>query len=119
MRLLADVAYNSAVASPAREGGLPSTFWAGPKTIARAVRQGTYGVERLAGRAVQNLKVGYGGDYGYSIDLCYPQPVRAPLETKFKSDPQVKRECLWHGPCYGKASAMVERRNNLYGRRPC
>src|SRR5436190_11899373 len=42
LRLLADAALNSVVASLAREGGLPSTFWAGPETIARGVRQGTY-----------------------------------------------------------------------------
>jgi predicted ATPase len=44
LRLLADAALNSVVASLAREGGLPSTFWAGPETIARGVRQGKYAV---------------------------------------------------------------------------
>ena len=32
LRLLADAALNSVVASLAREGGLASTFWAGPET---------------------------------------------------------------------------------------
>src|SRR5450755_3348508 len=50
LRLLADVAQNAVVASLAREGGLPSTFWAGPETIARSVRQGTHAVEGLAKR---------------------------------------------------------------------
>src|ERR1700674_302309 len=45
LRLLADAALNSVVASLAREGGLPSTFWAGPETIARGVRHGTYAVD--------------------------------------------------------------------------
>lgn len=44
LRSLADAALNAVVASLAREGGLPSTFWAGPETIARGVRQGTYAV---------------------------------------------------------------------------
>jgi len=67
LRLLADTAQNSVVASLAREGGLPSTFWAGPETIARGVRQGTYAVEGLANRKVASLKLGFGGDiYGYS-----------------------------------------------------
>jgi hypothetical protein len=35
LRLLADVAQNAVVDSLAREDGLPSTFWAGPETIAR------------------------------------------------------------------------------------
>lgn len=36
LRLLADAARNGAVAALAREGGLPSTLWAGPETIGKA-----------------------------------------------------------------------------------
>ena len=112
LRLLADVAQNAVVASLALEGGLPSTFWAGPETIARSVRQGTHGVEGLAKRNVASLKLGFGGDnYGYSIDLGYPPP--PPPATMFELDPRVKRECIWHGPAYRKASALVDRRNNF------
>ena len=112
LRLLADVAQNSVVASLAREGGLPSTFWAGPETIARSVRQGTHGVEPLAKRKVASLKLGFGGDlFGYSIDLGYPMD--RPQATMFSLDPCVKRECIWHGPLYRKASALVDRRNNF------
>jgi len=114
LRLLADVAQNEVIASLAREGGLPSTFWAGPETIARSVRQGTHSVEPLANRNVASLKLGFGGDtYGYSIDLGYPPPLKPPLDTMFKLDPHVKRECVWHGPTYRKASALVDRRNNF------
>ena len=114
LRLLADVAQNAVVASLAREGGLPSTFWAGPETIARSVRQGTHDVEPLARRSAASMKLGFGGDiYGYSIDLGYPQPLKPPLATMFKLDPHVKRECLWHGPLYRKGSALVDRRNNF------
>jgi predicted ATPase len=110
LRLLADVAQNAVVASLAREGGLPSTFWAGPKAIARSVRQGTHPVEGLAKRSVASLKLGFGSDtYGYSIDLGYPPPGA----TMFALDPRVKRECIWHGPLYRKASALVDRRNNF------
>jgi predicted ATPase len=112
LHLLADVAQNAVVASLAREGGLSSTFWAGPETIARGVRQGTYAVEPLAKRKVASLKLGFGGDtYGYSIDLGYPLP--PPPATMFELDPSVKRECIWHGPVYRKASALVDRRNNF------
>ena len=112
LRLLADAALNSVVASLAREGGLPSTFWAGPATIARSVRQGVYAVEPLTNRNVASLKLGFGSDtYGYSIDLGYPPP--PPPATKFGLDPRVKRECIWHGPVYRKASALVDRRNNF------
>lgn len=112
LRLLADVAQNAVVASLAREGGLPSTFWAGPETIARSVRQGTHPVEGLAKRNVASLKLGFGSDmYGYSIDLGYPPP--PPPGTMFELDPRVKRECIWHGPAYRKAAALVDRRNNF------
>ncbi len=112
LRLLADVAQNAVVASLAREGGLPSTFWAGPETIARSVRQGSHAVEGLAKRNAASLKLGFGGDmYGYSIDLGYPLP--PPPATMFELDPRVKRECIWHGPVYRKAAALVDRRNNF------
>src|ERR1700689_3066084 len=112
LRLLADAAQNAVVASLAREGGLTSTFWAGPETIARSVRQGQYDVEPLAKRKASSLKLGFGGDtYGYSIDLGYPPP--PPPVTMFELDPRVKRECIWHGPVYRKASALVDRRNNF------
>ena len=114
LRLLADVAQNSVVASLAREGGLPSTFWAGPETIARSVRQGIHAPEPLAKRSSASLKLGFGGDeYGYSIDLGYPQSLKPPLTSMFKLDPHIKRECIWHGSIYRKASTLVERRNNF------
>jgi predicted ATPase len=112
LRLLADAALNSVVASLAREGGLASTFWAGPETIARGVRQGTYAVEGLSNRKVAGLKLGFGGDsYGFSIDLGYPPP--PPPATMFGLDPHVKRECICHGPIYRKSAALVDRRNNF------
>jgi predicted ATPase len=112
LRLLADVAQNAVVSSLAREGGLPSTFWAGPKKISRSVRQGTHEVEGLAKHGVASLKLGFGSDtYGYSIDLGYPPP--PPPATMFALDPRVKRECIWHGPVYRKAGALVDRRNNF------
>src|SRR5450755_4184215 len=61
LRLLADAALNSVVASLAREGGLPSTFWAGPETIARSVRQGDYRVEGTTPRKPVSLKLGFAG----------------------------------------------------------
>lgn len=112
LRLLADAAQNSVVASLAREGGLPSTFWAGPETIARSVRQGQHEVEGLKNKKVASLKLGFGSDgYGYSIELGYPPP--PPPATMFELDPHIKRECIWHGAVYRKSAALVERRNNF------
>ena len=82
LRLLADAAQNAVVASLAAEGGLPATFWAGPKTIARSVRQGVHEVEPLAKRGVASLKLGFAGDeYSYSIDMGYPLPLPPLFET--------------------------------------
>lgn len=112
LRLLGDAAFNSVVSSLAREGGLPSTLWAGPEKIARSVRRGDYAVEGLASRSPASLKLGFSGEtYSYSIELGYPPP--PPPETAFSLDPAIKRECIWHGSSYRKAAVLVDRRNGL------
>ena len=84
------------------------------EVIARSVRQGIHAPEPLAKRKAASLKLGFGSDtYSYSVDLGYPPPLKPPLETMFKLDPHIKRECVWHGPTYRKASALVDRRNNI------
>lgn len=112
LRLLADAASNSVVSSLAREGGLSSTLWAGPETIARAVRQGDYRVEPTASRKPVSLKLGFAGDtYGYAIDLGYPPP--PPPATAFYLDPSIKRECIWHGNLYRRSAVLVDRHNGF------
>jgi predicted ATPase len=106
VRLLADAALNSVVASRAREGGLSSAIWAGPDSISRGVRQGTCSVEPLAKRKVASLKLGFGSDiYGCSIDLGYPPP--PPGATMFGLDPPFKRECIWHGPVHRRCRPLL------------
>jgi predicted ATPase len=112
LRLLGDAAQNSVVASLAREGGLPSTLWAGPEMIARSVRQGDHPVQGTAPQKPVSLKLGFSGEtYGYSIDLGYPPP--PPPTTLFNLDPAIKRECIWHGGKYRRAAALVDRHNNF------
>src|SRR5580704_7352326 len=75
LRLLADAALNSVVSSLAREGGLPSTLWAGPETIAPSVRRGEHPVEGTPRQKAVSLKLGFAGDpFSYCIDLGYPPP---------------------------------------------
>ena len=100
LRLLADIAQGRIIASLAAEGGLPSTLWAGPETIAREVRQGRHPVQGLARKGPVSLRLGFGAeDYGYAIDLGLglglPPPI--PSQTLFKHDPQIKAESLWTG----------------------
>jgi predicted ATPase len=112
LRLLGDAAQNSVVASLAREGGLPSTLWAGPESIARSVRLGEHPVEGTVRKKPVALKLGFAGsEHGYSIELGYPPP--PPPATTFYLDPAIKRETIWHGCTYRKASALVERQNNF------
>jgi predicted ATPase len=112
LRLLSDAALNAVVASLAREGGLPSTLWAGPEIIGRAVKRGDYAVEPTARKNVISLKLGFAAEpYSYSIDLGYPPP--PPPQTLFNLDPEIKRECIWHGDVYRRAAALVDRHHNL------
>jgi predicted ATPase len=110
LRLLGDAALNTVVASLAREGGLPSTLWAGPETIACSVRRGEHPVQGTPRQNSVSLKLGFAGDpYGYCIDLGYPPPA----QTAFPLDPAIKRECIWHGGIYRRASILVDRNNRL------
>lgn len=95
LRLLADSARGEVIPSLAREGGLPSTLWAGPEDISRAMRSGAQPIEGSVRRQSVNLRLGFAGeDFGYCIDLGLPEP----SQSKFGLDPVIKRECIWAGP---------------------
>ena len=106
IRLLADVSRNGAVAALAREGGLPSTLWAGPEKGTRPGRiaQGTVRTEAM------HLRLGFSGtEFGYAVDLGLPPP--SVQGTMFGLDPSIKRETIWSGPVLRPASALIERHN--------
>jgi predicted ATPase len=119
LRLLADSSRNGAVAALAREGGLPSTLWAGPEILGRAVRRGEYPIQGTtrSGRPV-SLRLGFAGDeFGYAIDLGLPAPAgRYPAsngqlrESAFRLDPEIKRECTWSGQVLRPAALLTDRR---------
>ena len=112
LHLLADAAMNTVVASLAREGGLPSTLWAGPEGFARSVRQGDHPVQGTVRQKPVSLKLGFAGEpYSYCIDLGFPPP--AWPATLFDLDPAIKHECIWHGKIWRRPSVLVERRNGL------
>lgn len=57
-----------------------------------------------------SLRLGFAGDeYGYLIDLGLPPPGA----SAFSLDPQVKRECIWHGPVLRPGALLVDRRGPL------
>jgi predicted ATPase len=110
LRLLGDTAQGRVVSSLAREGGLPSTLWAGPEKISRSMRSGQHEVQGTPRKKVVGLLLGFASDeFGYLIDLGLPPPAKDG-PTAFKLDPEIKRECIWHGPMYRGSTALVDRR---------
>ncbi|MFJ7268537.1 AAA family ATPase [Streptomyces sp. NPDC099050] len=107
LRLLADSARGGAVAALAREGGLPSTLWAGPEKLGRAVREGRYAVQPTVRSEPVSLRLGFAGDeFGYAVDFGHPSPVPGSL---FGLDPEIKRECTWAGPVLRPAALLSDR----------
>ena len=110
LRLLADTARGNLVNSLAREGGLQSTFWAGPEKIGTSVRSGKHPVQGVVRSESQQLRLGFNADdFGYAIDLGYP----VIGSSSFSLDPEIKREAIWSGPVLRPASLMIERRGPL------
>lgn len=107
LRLLGETARGNLVSSLAREGGLQSTFWAGPETIGAAVRAGKHKVEGVVRSGPQQLQLGFNaGDFGYAIDLGFP----IAGASAFSLDPEIKREVIWSGPVLRPSAIMVDRR---------
>ena len=107
LRLLADIAQGRIISSIAREGGLQSTLWAGPEGIAKSVRRGDFPIQGTVRKERVNLRLGFiTGEYGYSIDLGLPKP----SASAFSQDPQIKRECIWHGLEMRPSTLLVDRR---------
>jgi predicted ATPase len=106
LRLLAETARGGVVAALAREGGLDSTLWAGPETISRAMRKGDAAVQGGPRQKPVRLNLGFADEeFGYAISLGLP----IPSQTAFGHDPEIKRECIWAGPAYRPAAALVDR----------
>jgi predicted ATPase len=107
LRLLADTADSGGVNALAREGGLQSTFWAGPEKISAGMRRDDVAVEGGPRRASVRLRLGFAGeDFGYAISLGLPTP----SSSAFALDPEIKRECIWAGPVFRPASLLVDRK---------
>jgi predicted ATPase len=93
LRLLAEIAQGRVIPSLAREGGLASTLWAGPETIARAVVRGDHPIQGTARKRPVSLRLGFASDqFSYAIELGLPPPSR----SAFAHDPEIKRECVWN-----------------------
>ncbi|MBV7296421.1 AAA family ATPase [Enterovibrio paralichthyis] len=110
LRLLAQTASGGVIHSLADEGGLHSTFWAGPEEITGAMRRGEAEIQGGPRKDVVRLKLGFASEtFGYTISLGLPEP----QQSAFCFDPEIKRECIFNGPYYRPASALVDRKGNV------
>jgi predicted ATPase len=110
LRLLAEIAQGRVIPSLAREGGLQSTLWAGPESLSRAVVRGDHPVQGSARKHPVSLRLGFASDdFSYAIDLGLPPPPAG----SFGHDPEIKRECLWHGARLRPSAVLVDRRGPL------
>jgi predicted ATPase len=108
LRLLAETARGGVITSLAREGGLPSTLWAGPERFSRAVLAGEMPVQGTRREAPVSLRLGFASDsFSYAIDLGLPAP--PPPPSMFMLDPIIKRECIWSGPLLRPSALLVDR----------
>lgn len=111
LRLLADCAAGRVIGSLAREGGLPSTLWAGPEKLSLAMRSGEHPIQGTVRSGPVNLRLGFAGDdFSYLIDLGQPIPAAS---SAFNLDPEIKREVVWSGPVLRRATCLAERVNQL------
>ncbi|WP_095144501.1 MULTISPECIES: AAA family ATPase [unclassified Pseudomonas] len=109
LRLLAETAQGGVVNALAREGGLDSTFWAGPENISRRMRNHDVPIEASLRQGPKRLRLGFAGDdFSYAIALGLPMPLPERV-SYFSLDPEIKRECIWAGAVYRPASLLVNR----------
>jgi predicted ATPase len=110
LRLLQDTATGGAIASLAREGGLPSVLWAGPEQFSQAVRRRERKVEGTRRKKPVALRIGFcDNDFGYSIEFGLPSPA----QTAFRFDPEIKREAIWTGEQFRAPAAIMDRHAGL------
>lgn len=107
LRLLAETAQGGVIHSLAREGGLESTFWAGPEKLTRSMKNREVEVQGGPRQERVQLQLGFASDvFSYSITLGLP----VPSTSAFALDPEIKREVIWHGAVCRPASTLVERK---------
>lgn len=110
LRLLSETAQGGVINALAKEGGLDSTFWAGPENISKQMLSGEVPVQGGPKQKTSRLRLGFSGEtFGYSISLGLPEP----SNSAFGLDPEIKRECIWAGQTYKPASLLIDRQNAL------
>lgn len=110
LRLLAETAQGGVVSALAKEGGLDSTFWAGPEKLSKGMRDGGMPIQGGPRQEKLRLRLGFSGeDFNYAISLGLP----VPGVTFFNFDPEIKHECIWVGRSYRPSTVLIERNRTL------
>jgi len=108
LRLLAEASRNGASTALAREGGLPSTLWAGPETLSSGMRSGAVPIQGTRRSTPVALKLGFASDnFSYAIDFGLPV---SGGPTMFSLDPEIKGESVWSGPVLRPSTLVTERK---------
>ncbi|WP_395167104.1 AAA family ATPase [Francisella salimarina] len=111
LRLLAETAQGGVVNSLAKEGGLPTTFWAGPEKFSKEMLEGKIPIQGGPKQKEPRLRLGFSDEtFGYAISLGYPGPLTA---TSFSLDAEIKRETIWVGENYKHPSTLVDRDSHI------
>ncbi|WP_165313540.1 AAA family ATPase [Vibrio ziniensis] len=116
LRFLSDAANNSLVTALAKDGGISSTFWAGPEKFTKDMLAGQAPVQGGPKTMPARLEFGFAGDkFGYSVSLGIPPPIIGPDPdpTMFSLDPVIRRECIWAGSSYRPATCLIDRQGPL------
>ncbi|KTD27206.1 AAA family ATPase [Legionella maceachernii] len=110
LRLLSQTATGGVIKALAQEGGLNSTLWAGPETISKNMLKGTAEIEGSVRKKAVRMRLGFSTpELSYAISLGLPTP----SSSAFSLDPEIKRECIWTGPCFRPANLLVDRVGSL------
>jgi predicted ATPase len=110
LRLLAETAQGGVVNALAKEGGLDSTYWAGPEQLSKQMKSGAVPVQGGPRKNRTRLRLGFSGDdFGYAISLGLP----IPSNSAFSLDPEIKKETIWVGNNYRPASVLIDREGSV------
>ncbi|WP_026941644.1 AAA family ATPase [Hellea balneolensis] len=110
LKLLTEVSRGQLFSSLAKEGGFPSTLWAGPENFSRAMRIGEEAIQGTRRKGPVALKLGFASEsYSYLIDLGLPTP----SDSAFGHDPEIKQEIVWHGEVFRPSTIIAKRTGKL------
>ncbi|MDF1646669.1 MAG: AAA family ATPase [Legionellaceae bacterium] len=106
LRLLAETAQGGVINALAKEGGLNSTFWAGPEKISNRMYHRDVPIQGTHKQARTRLRLGFSNHhFGYAISLGLPSPTT----SSFALDPEIKQESIWAGNSFRPASLLINR----------